>query len=397
MTTNRERELKTLGFQKPDGRGSVEETFYPWVLTTQRFKEEGMPADIADGAKDITNDIVGNKANQTEKYLPVSWGEGVMDYEKYLGFDPVRRIHFVLPFRRFDEIILEETAAHTIKQDIFGRQTIRKAGSDLDLDYKPVIETPEDWAKLKAHARKELDDFYSDAQLEQAYGHLAAAHERGDYSIRLNIEGFFWVPRELLGIEEHMFAFYDSPELLHDIGEFILEVYSRELITVVDLVQPDVLYFMEDLSGKTGPMISKDCFDEFVGGYYKRLIPLLKSHGVANVFVDTDGDFKQLIPDFMDAGVDGFLPMDVSAGMDIVEIRRLFPSLRFIGGYNKLLIAEGVEAIDLEFDRILPVIRSGGYIPGGDHQIAPSTSLSNYQYYIRRLHEVMEQAGVDVL
>ena len=107
--TNREREQATLNFQKPEGRGTVAETFYPWVLTTNRFKEEGMPAEIADGAKDITNNIVGNKANQTEKYLAAEWGQGVMEYEQYLGFDPVRRIHFVLPFRRFEEKIIEET------------------------------------------------------------------------------------------------------------------------------------------------------------------------------------------------------------------------------------------------------------------------------------------------
>ena len=105
--TNRERERMTLDFQKPD-RGSVEETFYPWVLTTQRYKEEGVPAEIADGAKDITNDIVGkDENNNPEKYLPVSWGEGVMEYEKYFGFDPVRRVHFVLPFRRFEEKVIE--------------------------------------------------------------------------------------------------------------------------------------------------------------------------------------------------------------------------------------------------------------------------------------------------
>ena len=46
--TNREREQATLNFQKPEGRGTVAETFYPWVLTTNRFKEEGMPAEIAE-------------------------------------------------------------------------------------------------------------------------------------------------------------------------------------------------------------------------------------------------------------------------------------------------------------------------------------------------------------
>lgn len=82
--------------------------------------------------------------------------------------------------------------------------------------------------------------------------------------------------------------------------------------------------------------------------------------------------------------------------MDIVKVREQFPKLKFIGGFNKLMIAEGKEAIDKEFERILPVIRSGGYIPGSDHQVAPSTSLEDYRYYIEKLREVMAQAGADI-
>lgn len=136
-------------------------------------------------------------------------------------------------------------------------------------------------------------------------------------------------------------------------------------------------------------------FDEFIGSYYKRLIPALKSKGVRHVFVDTDGDFKKLIPNFIEAGVEGFLPMDVNAGMDIVAVRREYPNLKFIGAYNKLCIAEGKKAIDREFERILPVIRQGGYIPGVDHQVAPSTSFENYKYYILRLKEAMKEACKD--
>lgn len=393
--TNREREIQTLNFGHPEERGSVEETFYPWVLTTNRFKTEGMPEAIADGAKDITNNIVGNRANQDEKYLPVNWGVGVMAYEDYLGFDPVRRIHFVLPFRRFEEKIIEETEEHVIKQDIYGRQTIRHAGSELDLDYKPVIEGQEDWNRLKEKGDRELEIYFTDELIQKAYGPLVEGHDRGDYSIRLNIEGFFWVPRELMGIEAHLYAFYDEPELMHDINDYVLKVYQNQLMKVIELVKPDVVYIMEDLSGKNGPMVSPECFEEFVADYYRQLIPMMKAAGVGNVFVDTDGDFEKLIPNFMNAGVDGFLPMDVNAGMNIVKVRSKFPTLKFIGSFNKLRIADGHKAIDKEFERILPVIRQGGYIPGSDHQVAPSTSLTDYRYYIERLKEYMKQAGED--
>ena len=392
MISNRERERQTLDFKKPEDRGAVEETFYPWLLTAKRFKADGMPIDIADSAKNVTSNI---GVDKNEKYLPVSWGASVMKYEQYLGFDAVRRISFVLPFRRFAEKVLETTKQYTIRQNLYGEKVIQYQGSELELEHAPVIETMTDWQRLKEHADRELELYYSDEALEEAYGHLRKGHDEGEYSIRLNVEGFFWVPRGLMGIEPHLYAFYDEPELMHDINEYVLEIYRTKLMKVIEMVQPDVVYIMEDLSGKTGPMISQDCFDEFVGDYYKQIIPLMKAKGVGNVFVDTDGEFTKLIPSFMAAGVDGFLPMDVNAGMDIVAVRAQFPTLKFIGGFNKLEIAKGREAIDKEFARILPVIRGGGYIPGSDHQVAPSTSLADYEYYISKLKEIMKQAGAD--
>lgn len=421
MITNRERERQTLDFRRPEGRGVVEETFAPWDLTVERFKEEGLPVEIAEGVVGIVEDAIETKnleivdnivvftnhleSNEAvyeknapeEKYLQVKWGEGVMRYEEYLGFDPVRRIHFALPFQCFDVKIIEETTEHIMYRNTFGQQMIRNKVSQLEVEHRPVVVDWQDWEALKERGDRELEKYYTEELIQKAFGPLVPSHQRGDYSIRLNIKGFFWVPRELMGIEAHLFAFYDEPELLHDMNEYILKIYQNQLMKVLEWVQPDVIYILEDLSGGDGPMISPECFDEFVGAYYKRLFPLLKKAGVGNVMIDTDGDFEQLIPNFIETGVDGFLPMDVNAGMDIVEIRKKFPHLKFIGSFNKLEIAKGREAIDREFQRLLPVIRQGGFIPGADHQVAPSTSLEDYRYYITRLKEVMKQAGADIV
>lgn len=356
--TNRERERETLDFGCPEGRGSVEETFYPWDLTLGRFVEEGLPKELADG-------LTSGKLPEGERYLRASWGEPVMELESYLGFDPVRRIKLVVP------AIGEADGTH------------------------PMIRGLDDWKRKKEEAIGEIQRFLSEKSLEMDFGGLKERHQRGEFSLRMNLEGFFWIPRELLGIERHLYAFYDEPELLHDINSFVLGFYEEWLGRLFSVIQPDVVYIQEDLSGKNGPMIPTDFFNEFVGDYYRKLIPLMKESGVGNVFVDTDGDFKRLIPSFLDAGVDGFLPMDVNAGMDINAVREEFPSLKFIGSFNKLEIAKGKEAIDREFARLLPVIRQGGYIPGTDHQVAPSTSLENYRYYIKRLKEAMKEAGTE--
>ena len=40
-----------------------------------------------------------------------------------------------------------------------------------------------------------------------------------------------------------------------------------------------------------------------------------------------------------------------------------------------------------EFERILAVMRQGGYIPSVDHQTPPGVSLQNYKIYLRLLNE----------
>jgi uroporphyrinogen-III decarboxylase len=179
--------------------------------------------------------------------------------------------------------------------------------------------------------------------------------------------------------------------MLSDINDFILENYMKYLDKIFDIIPPNVVMIEEDLSGSNGPMLSPDHFDEFVGSYYKKLVPFLKGKGVQNVFVDTDGDFTALIPNFISSGIESFLPMDVHGGMDIIEVRKQFPTLKFIGGFNKLEIEKGKDAIDREFNRLLPVIRQGGYLLGNDHQLPPNTSLKNYKYYIQRLKDVMKK------
>jgi uroporphyrinogen decarboxylase len=56
--------------------------------------------------------------------------------------------------------------------------------------------------------------------------------------------------------------------------------------------------------------------------------------------------------------------------------------LRIIGGYNKLALERGREAIKAEFDRHIPLMKEGGYIILPDHLITPDTPLEDYRYYL---------------
>ncbi|MCP4750482.1 MAG: hypothetical protein GY866_06290 [Proteobacteria bacterium] len=384
----RERENAVLSFRKPKERGPVEETFVPWDKTIRNWLKQGFPAEAL-------TDAVNHHQRPEDVYLDCLFSR-IINYERVLGYDPLMRLSFKLPFLNFEVEILEETDQYTIKRDADGWRRKYHKNQGIVEDLEPVVATPEDWFALKRRAEEELEKHYTLENIQRNYGPYQEDHAAGRYPIRLNFRGFFWAPRELMGIEKHLYAFYDAPEIMHDMNEFILKVYLENLARVLDVLPADVVYINEDLSGVNGPMISPKLFDEFIGAYYKRLIPVLKEKNVAHVFVDTDGDFAKLIPSFLETGVEGFLPLDVNGGVDIVAVRRQHPDLKLIGGFDKLAILKGRETIDREFERVLPVIRQGGYIPGIDHMAEPSTPFENYRYYLKKLKEIMQESGTDL-
>ena len=381
----RDIELATLSF-KAGRRKAVQETFRPWSTTVEKWEKEELNKDLTDK---LLNKRSKEKLSGRERYLYCEITDPTYHYEQKLGFDGVKRMIFYPPFYNFQSHIIEETEDYYIKRDEDGWKRKYYKDRKLVKEIEPVVETKEDWEKLKQKARDEIKNCYRDEDIEQVYKPYQKEHQKGEYSLRLRINGFFWTPKNLLGTDQYMFAFYDQPKLLHDINQFLLEFYLDRLPKLLDVLEVDLIFLTEDLSGKNGPLLSVEHFNEFMAPYYKKLVSHLKKKGVQNVFVDTDGDFSSLVPEFMKVGVDGFLPLDVNAGLDIVELRKKYPKLKLIGGFNKLRLADGKKAIEKEFKRLIPIIKQGGYILGIDHQVPPSVSLANYRYYIKRMQSIM--------
>ena len=65
----------------------------------------------------------------------------------------------------------------------------------------------------------------------------------------------------------------------------------------------------------------------------------------------------------------------------------------FIGHFDKMMMPLGEEAMRAEFERLLPVMRQGGFAPSVDHQTPPGVSLENYCIYLRLLREYTEKAA----
>ncbi len=248
----------------------------------------------------------------------------------------------------------------------------------------PIVESMEDYERIRPTLFPE--DPLKDHNLE-----LYAEMQAKGAIVWITLEGPFWGPRTLLGIENHLYAFYDEPELMHRINRDLCEYNRRVFDKVLEYLTPDFMTFAEDMSYNLGPMISEKMFDEFMLPYYKEMIPAIKKAGT-KVFIDSDGDISEPIDWFKRAGIEGILPLERQAGVDLEKLRLRHPDFLFIGHFDKMVMPYGEEAMRKEFERLLPVMRQGGFVPSVDHQTPPGVPLENYRIYLKLLKEYCEKA-----
>ena len=208
----------------------------------------------------------------------------------------------------------------------------------------------------------------------------------GEAVVWVTFDGFFMYPRALFGIEPHMYAFYDHAELMHRMNQDLTNHIIRSFKAMALVCCPTFMTFAEDMSYNHGPMLSKALFDEFIAPYYRQVIPVVRALNIIPI-IDSDGDITQMVPWLAGVDVYGFLPLERQAGVDGALLHRQFPNLQIIGHFDKMTMPLGEAAMRAEFERLLPVMRTGGFIPSVDHQTPPGVSLELYRIYLRLLDE----------
>lgn len=289
----------------------------------------------------------------------------------------------------FEEKVIEVRQNSQVVQDWKGN--VCEIGLEYSTEYlrnaidfvtrrwiKCPVESRRDWEAMKE--RYDADD---PSRLPQDLPALKEKLADRDWAVELHFSGPFWQLREWCGFEGLCVMFYDQPELVREMISFWTGHVSRIMERAFEWVIPDSVHLSEDMAYKSFSMISPDMTREFLLPTYHRWGEIIRSAGVPIYAMDSDGFIGQLIPIWMEAGINVCDPIEVAAGNDINAFREQFGrKMAFRGGVDKRAMAKGGAVLKEEMARIKPVIDGGGYIPSCDHGIPADVSWPNFVHYV---------------
>lgn len=367
----RERYLATLLFQSPDRIPFEPGT--PRESTLRRWHTEGMPS-------------------------PTDWYVALCDAIGLPRPSPGPKTQPGVNFRMhptFEERILDHREGHYLVQDWMGN--IIEISDAYDPTY---IRSAKDFVTRKWHAFPVTQPSDFDA-MKQRYHPDDPVRYPPDFDVRVrrlrhrtwvatvSVPGPFWQMREWCGFEPLCMLFLDNPGFVQEMVEFWTEFVCRTLRRAFDSGIVDHLQISEDMAFKGKSMISPAMVREFLLPCWSRWSREARQAGVVLVDMDSDGYVGELLPLWIEAGINVCDPVEVAAGNDLPAMRQIFGRrMAYRGGVDKRCIARAGESLTQELVRLEPVIRSGGYIPGCDHGVPPDVSWSDFVRYGRLLAEM---------
>jgi hypothetical protein len=305
------------------------------------------------------------------------------------GFDYVHYHHVrvnVGLMGQEDEAVLCETPEYVVRRDAYGRTVkLFKSSATIALPLDHPVKDMDSWLRIKPRYE------YSERRFAPGWAEIARSARDEGALIVVSMPGAFDEPRQLLGEAGLCMAYYDQPELVHDILATIGATAERVLDCVSREVQVDQLSVHEDLAGKSGSLIGPGQIEAFVKPYYRRMWELLAARGARIFQQDSDGNVNAVIPAFLDCGLACIYPMEPAAGMDIVQVRKTYgQKLAMLGGIDKHVLRQSKEAIRRELEyKLQPLMRQGGMVFGLDHRIPNGTPLAHYRYYVHTAREIL--------
>jgi hypothetical protein len=389
MLTPRERFKRICRFELPDDFFTF--GLFCWNETYDRWISEGMPVRNMENVKEVNMHFLGHN-NQNEILAP---NGAIMGLGKNLNPPWAPPLVPLFPVE-----ILEDLGEHVLLRDADGAIVERRKGDTTSMP-KYVKYPVEDAASWEAY-KKRLDpctperfpagwDIMSDENMMWPIRpeHDGKGWEQRDFPLGMFLISLFGMPRDHLGLEGFSYAMVDNPSLLQEMMECHAHL-AEELLKKVFAagISLEWVWVWEDIACNTGALIPPGFVKQNMHRY-RRVTDLLHSHHVDAIIVDSDGNLDELLPLWMDSGINATYPLERAAGMDAGRLRRKYgKNLITFGNIDKRNLAKGQREIDGELEKARELLKGSGHFPGCDHHVPPDVSYSNIKYLFNGLFQM---------
>ena len=308
--------------------------------------------------------------------------------EEFLGMSKLGRVPVSFgPIPGFESRVVSENEEYETAVTSMGA-TIRRRKDNPSMFYGHIdhpVKTRADWEEYKLRFSAA-----SPGRLPEDWPSMASQLDASEDPVGICVFPFFFrLGFYGMGMERFLSAFYEEPDLMHDIFSYWSQFVMDTLRPVLGTVKLDYAMFGEDLSGKNGPLISPRIYDEFWYPYQDPIVRMFQEHDVPLICQWTAGQFEVLLPSMLEHGFNCTWPLEVLAGMEASALQERFGRDLLLGGnIAKEAVIAGPEAIDRELERLMPAIRRGGFIPALDDMGAPDMPFSHYRCLIEKLQAI---------
>jgi len=177
-----------------------------------------------------------------------------------------------------------------------------------------------------------------------------------------------------------------NPEYVTALAERVLEDHLKPYYTLMlDVVGPyaQMVGISDDYGSQNGLLFSPDVFRKVYKPRLKRLVEHIRRLvDATSVYIHSDGAVSELIPDFIEVGIDGLNPVQYTAkGMQADRLKREYGrDFGFFGGgiENEVLSYGTVEDVRRDARRQISALApGGGYLYATIHNIPPEVPPQN--------------------
>jgi len=184
-----------------------------------------------------------------------------------------------------------------------------------------------------------------------------------------------------IGIENFSIIMYEQPELLDAALQRNVEEAEQAVEVMNNIYDGPIIHCCDDLGMKNTTIVSPEWLREHLFPRMKVVADKIKEGGKYFSF-HSCGNVTAIVPDLIEIGVDALNPIEITAGMNLAEMKLNYGDrLVIIGNANANVIQLGsTEDVRAEVRRCCDDAAQGGgyFLTGGITQATPTENVLAY-------------------